>query len=401
MKIKAVCKVTGLTDRTIRFYIEEGLITPSYTESYTGRKAYDFSPATVSQLHKISTLRQFGFSIEEIRELMQDPQKSKQIIQNVRHRAGSTYSEKQSALSVLEQLDENREYPFSELAAALSCAAKKEQNAEKPAPKTVCSILKSVLTFIIVLLPAIVCAFICHARRHEYYYSGISFQGVCLTLVTLLPSILVVVLSRFQFPRKKVIKRCLLVLCVLLLPFNVRTSTGIITRSETRDLRHYLKFDVNCPANRNIFLRELFPRWPNYANDVKQPDGTWKTVDADATYHYRRNSSASYDVYAQWKLSPEEFDAEVARVTALFAQRDPDHSDYTSVQRGDYVCIIAHSGSENGIFEEVDEKCTYYKYDIFAYDSQSLTVRYISCYRDLRFTFASNCGQPCYLSLDW
>lgn len=43
MKIKQVCEATGLTDRAVRYYIEEGLIAPRYTENYLGRKAFDFS----------------------------------------------------------------------------------------------------------------------------------------------------------------------------------------------------------------------------------------------------------------------------------------------------------------------------------------------------------------------
>ena len=42
MKIKSVCELTGLTDRTIRYYIEEKLISPLYTENYLGRKTYNF-----------------------------------------------------------------------------------------------------------------------------------------------------------------------------------------------------------------------------------------------------------------------------------------------------------------------------------------------------------------------
>ena len=34
MKIKQVCEATGLTDRAIRYYIEEGLVAPAYTENY-------------------------------------------------------------------------------------------------------------------------------------------------------------------------------------------------------------------------------------------------------------------------------------------------------------------------------------------------------------------------------
>jgi len=43
MKIKAVCERTGLTDRTIRYYIEEGLLSPSFNENYIGRKSFDFT----------------------------------------------------------------------------------------------------------------------------------------------------------------------------------------------------------------------------------------------------------------------------------------------------------------------------------------------------------------------
>ena len=39
MKIKQVCEQTGLTDRAIRYYIDEGLAAPAYTENYMGRRA--------------------------------------------------------------------------------------------------------------------------------------------------------------------------------------------------------------------------------------------------------------------------------------------------------------------------------------------------------------------------
>ena len=52
MKIKAVCEATGLTDRTVRYYIEEGLLSPKYTENYLGRKNYDFSQQDIKNLKK-------------------------------------------------------------------------------------------------------------------------------------------------------------------------------------------------------------------------------------------------------------------------------------------------------------------------------------------------------------
>ena len=76
MKIKQVCEQTSLTDRAIRYYIEEGLVFPAYTENYMGRKAYDFTEADAETLQHISTLRRFGFTVEEIRTVQRMPSQS-------------------------------------------------------------------------------------------------------------------------------------------------------------------------------------------------------------------------------------------------------------------------------------------------------------------------------------
>ncbi len=71
MKIKTVCDMTGLTDRAVRYYIEEQLISPEYTENYLGRKSFDFTESDVQQLKDISVLRKFGFSIAEIKDVFE------------------------------------------------------------------------------------------------------------------------------------------------------------------------------------------------------------------------------------------------------------------------------------------------------------------------------------------
>lgn len=73
MRMKAVCEATGLTDRAVRYYIEEGLIAPDYTESYTGRKTFDFTESDIRQLRDIAVLRKFEFTVEEIRTMLHDP----------------------------------------------------------------------------------------------------------------------------------------------------------------------------------------------------------------------------------------------------------------------------------------------------------------------------------------
>lgn len=69
MKIKEVMEQTGLTDRAIRLYITNELVKPSCTETYSGRKNYEFCEADVEQLQKIALLRKADFSIEQIRSL--------------------------------------------------------------------------------------------------------------------------------------------------------------------------------------------------------------------------------------------------------------------------------------------------------------------------------------------
>ena len=86
MKIKTVCELTELTDRTIRYYIEEQLISPSYTENYLGRKSFSFSEGDINLLNNISVLRKFDFSVDEIREILNNSEKSIPIIQDVKNR---------------------------------------------------------------------------------------------------------------------------------------------------------------------------------------------------------------------------------------------------------------------------------------------------------------------------
>ena len=69
MKIKDVITETNLTDRAIRLYIENGLVAPSCSENYAGRKNIDFTEDDVVCLKNIATLRKAGFSISEIKQL--------------------------------------------------------------------------------------------------------------------------------------------------------------------------------------------------------------------------------------------------------------------------------------------------------------------------------------------
>ena len=71
MKMKQVCTQTGLTERAVRFYVQEKLVVP-LAQRRGGRTWLDFSPADVDRLRAIATLRKAGFTLEEIRSMSAD-----------------------------------------------------------------------------------------------------------------------------------------------------------------------------------------------------------------------------------------------------------------------------------------------------------------------------------------
>ena len=71
MKMKEVCTQTGLTERAVRFYVQQKLFTPQ-AQRRGGRLWLDFSPADVDRLRAIAILRKAGFTLEEIRSMIAD-----------------------------------------------------------------------------------------------------------------------------------------------------------------------------------------------------------------------------------------------------------------------------------------------------------------------------------------
>lgn len=136
MKMKAVCEATGLTDRTIRYYIEEELIAPAYTENYLGRKTFDFSQSDIDALRDIAVLRKFGFSLVEIKQMRRCPEEIVQISNMLQERKQALINEETVLLQVLSRLDKTNTSNVSELANHLRAPV-----ADAPLPKEDVSVL--------------------------------------------------------------------------------------------------------------------------------------------------------------------------------------------------------------------------------------------------------------------
>ena len=118
MKMKAVCEKTGLTDRAVRYYIEEELLSPAFGENHAGRRNFDFSENDVKTLTDISTLRKFGFSVSEIRTMTASPDKINAIIEDLKQRKKQEIETEQRLLDALTAL-ESEDYTMGKLAEKL------------------------------------------------------------------------------------------------------------------------------------------------------------------------------------------------------------------------------------------------------------------------------------------
>lgn len=400
MKIKSVCELTGLTDRTIRYYIEEKLISPVYTENYLGRKTYNFSEKDIKDLNDIAVLRKFDFTLEEIKSVINDAEASKEILSNVKGRTAQAVLDGQSKLSVLSQISTEKTYTVAELAEELSKASvdlpEHKETIKSSIVKTVLSILKTIVIFAIVWLPIVLSLFVVTISLNDYHYPVFEPTMIALTIVSFLPSIAVLIFSKTKLKWKKIAQRILLVFCILSIPVSFFMSFGIVSRSQTTDFRDYRDFDADCLANRNVVFQELFPNWPHYFENVKQADGSYKTVYLDSHYYYNYHQGFdyTYDIYAEWPLSEDEYTKEVKRATAVFTKNIENkiyNYKFVELIKGDYNCLVLYSGDEP--FKKATDN---YDYIIFAYNDKIQTVRYICC-----DSLENGADQPYYLELDW
>lgn len=396
MKIKTVCELTGLTDRSVRYYIEEHLITPAYTENYLGRKSFDFSAEDVQLLKNISVFRKFGFSIAEIKQMLINPAMIFPIAKKLLERKQATLDEASAHILILLQLDKHHHYTLTEFANHLSTTVVNNTlPPDEAAPnigRMIACFFRALPLAIVTWFPVILSILVGIAAINDDAYPVFNVKAFILLVVSLFPTCLLLLLPRFKLrlPWSSIAKGVLVFLCVLSIPVSSIFALGLSIYSETSDIVNYRRFDTDCLANRAPFFQELFPLWPHYFVNEEQPDGSWETVYLDAHYYYCKRPAMdyTYDIYAEWPLEKTEFDKEVSRVQALYENNT---KKYDIIHKGNYTCFFAYDGDPP--FEEATDSYTYY---IFAFDEQNLTVRYIMC-----DSLENGVDQPYYLSLDW
>lgn len=107
MKIKQVRELTDLSERTIRYYESELLISP-VSKSMNNRNFREYSQTDVDDLLVCARLRRALFSIQEIREMMQNPERIPLILGNYKSRTHAELEVKNRILQAIDHLQNDQ-----------------------------------------------------------------------------------------------------------------------------------------------------------------------------------------------------------------------------------------------------------------------------------------------------
>lgn len=394
MKIKSVCEATGLTDRAIRYYIDEGLVSPAFTENYLGRRNFDFSEKDVDDLSLISVFRKYGFSISEIAEIKKRPERIPEIVNSLIQRKSALVSDESVLIASLEGAAAKRPSDAASLAELLRASElpSPDENAKLPAVKRALRIAHRILIIALALLP-LVCGLISLNDAVSFSrYPVIRPICIVISLLLLTPSVILLLLPLIKKNSRWKRTACIIlcVLTVLSVPLVSIFSFGVVSHSETHDYFRYLEVDERIAGATG---NELYKFFPTETHFYKVVDG--ERVDL-GKYLYRNLPAwnYTYDICAEWQDSNEELDAEIERITQLFEAKANENTwwSFRRLRRGNYDCLILYHGNEP--FTAINDSYTYY---IFAYDKSGCSVRYILC-DSLEH---SDEFQPYYLELDW
>ena len=406
MKIGAVCQSTGLTDRTIRYYIEEGLLQPEFTKNYTGRKSFDFTQEHVTLLHQISVLRKYGFSITDIKAILADPTQSSEITQELIEKKKQTIQTEQMLLDTLLQLDKQKDYTLPELAEALDSPVladvkvPKEDRVEIIVPlfwgicilEIAVGILETINTISDWSKQLLFIQF--------YPLSGTQIWGFFRYFYPLICAGIMLVLYTKRIRSKRIPHAVLtrlvsIVYLITWFPLAFLTLWDPIPPiySETHDIQNYLQ--VGIIEESYLAVDHLFPeKVPEHAlskNGAFLPDTTRYYNITEMFFEAR------YELYAQWQLSPEELETEKSRI-----QQSCSYVRMYVEENEEWTCWVFSNYPEDSAYllrsaleGQGPQAYDWYDCTCFAFRERDGLVRYIDSYSH------NNLRIPIFTQLDW
>jgi DNA-binding transcriptional MerR regulator len=128
MKIKEVSQITGLTEKTIRFYEEKQLIHPEQTET-NGRIFRSYTDQDIDSLNLVAWLRKLDFTISDIIIMRDEPERIPEILKRYQEKTSEDFSFKSKVIERLKHLDYSSVSSIQDLAGCL-----KEIAEDRPLP---------------------------------------------------------------------------------------------------------------------------------------------------------------------------------------------------------------------------------------------------------------------------
>ncbi|MBQ3044445.1 MAG: MerR family transcriptional regulator [Clostridia bacterium] len=461
MKIKEVIEKTGLTDRAIRLYIDEGLVLPNIAESYSGRKSIEFSENDVERLKNVALLRKAGFSIADIKSMVDDNSTAENIVKNFIEQTENNIAHETEIVEKLKEISFDEGVTIETICDSLSAAVEKKEvpkedvklTLKEKAFKVITILFSSVLLanavyyFVLCCLAVFDVRFIKLTDNPGTITGSLFYLGWVVIAILMIAVILKNIGKRFN--RKTKGSLAVLILSaagtVILIPITLFLSFCTITPfySQTTDPDNYLKFDDSLMSYDEKYdaldhIYKVFPRKIPGSAKEKHPESI--------KYFYEYTPCwdgyyGTYDICAEWVLSDADYEKFKENLQGDFILEEYlielkymdekykfaiesaiENSGYNIVEKGDwtmvyYVNEVGFMNSE-GVSEKSKAEQHYLEtgneFEIKKWDTEEYRTSYhflICAYNDKLQKFryiASECCYHCtpadgpyYLSLDW
>lgn len=417
MKIKDVIERTELTDKAIRLYVDNGLVAPSIDESYSGRKSIDFSEEDVERLKNVALLRKAGFSIADIKEIIESEEKAKAVVERFIFETENNICHESSIISKLKNI--NTDYPVTMdlICKSLSATVKENEVPKEDTSLTLTERARKNFSIVFALMGIIGSVlsviFILVSFKFEYIHLTVEKDMVPISFFVYGGIILIFVLSLVMLAinynhvsigkrtKRDIITEIIALAMVMIsVPTFFSSFFGTFFLSccfcsQTTDLNDYLVLDRYVEDIMGDEIKEIFPKEiPDSAR--RHEERLYEDMfpfTSKYYYSYSNSIDARFDMVAEWMLSDNEFEE---------AKSEFISKEYHTVKKGDWECIIINDDNygfedENpDLWRNEDWATDSYQILMFAYNKHEKRVRYIASHAIDSYSYG-----PYYLSLDW
>ena len=401
MKMKDVIQQTDLTDRAVRLYMENGLVSPSCSENYAGRKNIEFSEEDIEALKNVATLRKAGFSINEIKLMSSGQVPCRETLEGFIEKTSERIESDKAIIEKLEAVVMTEDLSIETICESLNSVTEEKSVPKEDITMTIAekiwhyfSRIASVAGIIYFILSVIlqIFAFYMYSMRYPafeapfYVKWATNFYILGVALLLLFNRKLPKLSLTFKTKSLNLTKIITVILCIILIPvcffsylYNLSTIIGPDIHSETTNLDNYLKTDKRIDRFADE-INEFFPKELETAEkDFELFDKKlFSYMDYREGYKYFYRYQLVYDrdkdftiVLNRYYLSPRELKEEVEKYTKM---RPAGCEDITIKQQRRWTMIYYCDTGETS-----NDYYGGYMYKIFAYNDSG-QVRYIMEY---------------------